>query len=216
MKKALQILAVSVVGILNAQVGIGTETPTNTLHVVRQGTQDPVRIEGLLPAENTAGTLITDPSGVVKLRNRNSISSVSINGNITYALNATYYNTNVSATPIETYDNLNEFAGNTFTAAQNGLYMASLDISIVQQSSAQTGGDGLLGYARIQKNGLDLINSTKKIAIPEATGAPALSNVEAFTLVKLNAGETLSFSSSIYGGANNAKGSYSISISRID
>lgn len=194
-------------------VGINTPSPTNFLHVKGNGTSDPLRIENLLPAQNTAGTLVADATGIVKLRNANSISSVRILGNVTLAVSGTSYATNATAVPTKEYDNLNEFSGNTFTASQTGLYMVTHLVQFTQQNS----GDGYLGYAVILKNNVVTENNASKIAITEVSGvATAESYAEATAMLKLNAGDTLTFQSKTYGAGASVPASYRISITRLD
>ncbi|MBB4805917.1 hypothetical protein HNP38_001189 [Chryseobacterium defluvii] len=201
---------------MNAQsgnVGINTSSPTNTLHVKGNGTSDPLRLESLLTAQNTAGTLVADANGVVRLRNANSISSIKASGNVTLSVSGTYYPINNTAAPTEEYDNLGEFSGNTFTASQAGLYMVTHLVQYTQQNS----GDGYLGHAVILKNGVITENNAAKIAITETSGvATAESYAEATTMIKLNAGDTLSFQARTYGAGASVNASYRISITRLD
>ncbi|WP_126651673.1 hypothetical protein [Chryseobacterium aureum] len=203
-------------GLLYAQagyIGINTTTPTNLLHVKGNGTSDPLRVENLLTAQNTAGTLVADATGVVRLRNASSISSIRITGNVTLATSGTYYATNVTSTPTKEYDNLNEFSGNTFTAAQTGLYLVTHLVQFTQQNS----GDGFLGNAVILKNNVITENNASKIAITEVSGfATSDSYAEATAVLKLNAGDTLSFQSRTYGAGASVAASYRISITRLD
>lgn len=193
-------------------VGINTTTPTNTLHIKGNGTSDPLRIENLLPAQNTAGTLVADSNGVTRLRNLNTISSVRILGNMSLAADNTLYATNVSSVPTKNFDNLTEFSGNTFTAAQSGLYLVTFTINFLQQTS----GDGYLGYAVILKNGTIIESSSAKIGLPENNGVAYYNNSQATTLIKLNASEQLSFQSKSYGANGSVSGDYTISVSRLD
>ncbi|GAA5084751.1 hypothetical protein GCM10023210_04880 [Chryseobacterium ginsengisoli] len=194
-------------------VGINTPSPTNLLHVKGNGTSDPLRVENLLTAQNTAGTLVADATGVVRLKNSNSISSVRITGNVTLAASGTYYATNASSAPTKEYDNLNEFSGNTFTAAQAGLYMVAHSVLFTQQNS----GDGYLGNAVILRNGVIIENNASKIAITEVSGAPTSDCYsEATAVIKLNAGDTLTFQSRTYGAGASVPASYRISITRLD
>ncbi|KMQ68705.1 hypothetical protein ACM39_05260 [Chryseobacterium sp. FH2] len=197
----------------SGNVGINTPTPTNTLHIKGNGTSDPLRIENLLPAQNTAGTLVADANGVTRLRNSNSISSVRATGNITLAASDIYYATNITSAPVKEYDNLSEFTGNTFTALQTGLYMVTLIVQFTQQNS----GDGFLGHAVILKNSTVTENNAAKIAITEVSGvATGNSYSEASAVFKLNAGDTVSFQTRAYGAGASTSASYKINIVRMD
>lgn len=92
MKKALLIILLLVVkqAIYSQNVGVGTVTPTHTLHVVPTGGGDPLRVEGLQLW--TAGTniLVVDPTnGIVKYMPATNvlpnIDSIVINNMVTYA-----------------------------------------------------------------------------------------------------------------------------------
>jgi len=64
------------------QVGIGTTSPTNTLHV--KAASNPLRLEGLQPLSNAGTILAVDASGVVYTTSANALVSSSgwgLNGN---------------------------------------------------------------------------------------------------------------------------------------
>ncbi|GAA5097889.1 hypothetical protein GCM10023210_33390 [Chryseobacterium ginsengisoli] len=193
-------------------VGINTPNPTNTLHIKGNGTSDPLRIENLLFAQNTAGTLVADSNGVTRLKNLNTISSVRVLGSMNLAADNTLYATNVSSTPVKNFDNLSEFSGNTFTATQAGLYLATFTIDFMQQTT----GDGYLGYAVILKNGTIIESNSAKIALPENNGVPDFYSSEATVIIKLNASEQLSFQAKSYGADASAGAQYDIHITRLD
>lgn len=193
-------------------VGINTDTPTNKLHIKGNAITDPLRVENLLPAQNTAGTLVADASGVIRLRNLNSISYVRASGNITLAATDTYYFTNATAAVSSEVDNLNEFSGNTFTVTQTGLYLVTLTVQYTQQNT----GDGYLGHSVILKNGVIVENNVAKIAITEVSGAPSVNGSEATAILKLNTADTISFQARSYGAGASTTAIYNINIVRLD
>lgn len=204
-------------------VGIGTNTPSNKLTVV--AATDPVRFTGMQPAGTTTmGTLVTDNTGVVKIRNASSISAVRVTGTMTFAANNTLYFNDVTAAPTETFDNLGEFSGHTFTPSQPGLYQVSYTINYNQRDNTNDNGEGYMGYAYIlagTPSGTPLtaptLSSTgNKITIPEASGAPSINGVSMNELVKLSAGEVIQFRATTYGSTGGATASYIINISRVD
>lgn len=193
-------------------VGINTPNPTNTLHIKGNGTGDPLRIENLLPAQNTAGTLVVDSNGVTRLRDSNTTSAARIVGNMNFAADNTYYATNVNSSPSKSFDNLTEFSGNTFTATQTGLYMVAFTVNFAQQNT----GDGYLGYAVILKNGTIIESNSSKIALPENNGAAYYNHSEATAIIKLNASDKLSFQAKSYGAASSAAADYEINVTRLN
>lgn len=78
MKSHLFILAsLCYITSFSQNVGIGTTSPTNSLHVVPSGASDPVRIEGLNSYGGERSLLIIDPSqGVVKHMHLDSLVSL--------------------------------------------------------------------------------------------------------------------------------------------
>ncbi|WP_449400832.1 hypothetical protein [Chryseobacterium wanjuense] len=197
-------------------VGIGISTATNKLHV---NATNPVRLEGLQAAAGTAGSLVVDNTGVVQLRNSSSISAVRATGNLTITVNNLATNTNASAAPTETFDNLNEFTGNTFTAAATGLYKVDFQINYPQRVATEDGGDGYLGYAYINLNASTYTTVSTKVTLPETSGAPSYNTCVNSVLVKMTAGNTLTFQAIVYGSTANTANittPYIINIVRID
>ncbi|MCS3532992.1 hypothetical protein [Chryseobacterium sp. JUb7] len=203
-----------VISIRSGNVGIGTASPSNILHV---NATNPVRLEGLQVSSGSAGTLAVNSTGVVQLRNSSSISAVRATGNITITVNNTF--TNI-ATAAETFDNLNEFAGNTFTAAATGLYKVDFQIVYPQRGNTEDGGDGYMAYARISLNGSAYGNlQSSKVPLPEVSGAPSSISVTNSALVKMNAGNTLTFDGLTFGSTPNTTNiiaPFVLSIVRID
>lgn len=203
-----------VISIRSGNVGIGTASPSNILHV---NATNPVRLEGLQVSSGSAGTLAVNSTGVVQLRNSSSISAVRATGNITITVNNTF--TNI-ATAAETFDNLNEFASNTFTAAATGLYKVDFQIVYPQRGNTEDGGDGYMAYARISLNGSAYGNlQSSKVPLPEVSGAPSSISVTNSALVKMNAGNTLTFDGLTFGSTPNTTNiiaPFVLSIVRID
>jgi len=195
-------------------VGIGTTAATNKLHI---NATNPVRLEGLQESSGTSGSLTVNSTGVVQLQNSSSISAVRATGNITITVNNTFTNTGAAT---ETFDNLNEFAGNTFTAAATGLYKVDFRINFPQRPGSEDSGDGYLGTTNVILNGTVYSSASTKITLPEISGAAATNSCTDSVLVKMNAGNTLAFQGSSYGSTVNAgnpiTASYVITITRID
>ena len=197
----------------SGNVGIGTSSPSVKLHI---NGIDPLRLEGIQPSSGSVGTLSVNSTGIVQLRNSSNISTVRAIGDVTITVNNTFVNTD-SAT--ETFDNLNEFTGNTFTAAATGLYKVDFQINYPQRASTEDGGDGYLGYTRINLNGTSYSFVSNKITLPEAGGAASFNSCTNSTLVKMVAGNTLTFQALTFGSTPNTvniTASYFINITRID
>ncbi len=179
----------------SGNVGIGTEEPANKLHVT--GT-NPLRLEGLQPASASVGTLSVNSNGVVQIQNSNSLTAVRASGNLTIA---SQNNTNINTPSVENFDNLNEFTGTTFTAAADGLYRIEFQINFPQRATNQDGGDGYLGFAHLIING-SIYNSTDtKVTIPEISGSASYNTCTNSSVVKLSAGNTVTFQSSVSGSS---------------
>ncbi|WP_293308125.1 hypothetical protein [Pedobacter sp. UBA5917] len=215
MKKLIILVVFALISnmVLAQNSGIGTTSPTNKLHV--KATSDPIRLEGLSNATSTSGTIVTDASGVLKIRNPDNISAVRITGNITLAADNTPYFNDVTEAPTETFDNLNEFSGHTFTAAQTGLYQVSFTTRYTQ-STVFYGGLVLVyagnGPTPPQYGAYDMgcINP------PRAGFNFTLVSVTKSELIKLTAGQIMLFRMSTFGAIGNTNGSYVITINRID
>jgi len=194
-------------------VGIGTSGATNKLHI---NATNPIRLEGLQASSGTSGSLTVNGTGVVQLKNSSSISAVRATGNIPITVNNTFTNT---GTATETFDNLNEFTGNTFTAAATGLYKVDFTVNYPQRASSEDTGDGYLGYAKIALNGTDYSTMNVKVVLPEASGAPSYNTCTNSSLVKMTAGNTLTFQGLTFGSTPNVTtitAPFIISIVRID
>ncbi|KMQ68706.1 hypothetical protein ACM39_05265 [Chryseobacterium sp. FH2] len=202
---------------LCAQVGVNTNQPTNMLHIRGNGGADPFRVEGLQQNQSNLETLVSTSTGVIKRQNFNTVSAIRVSGNLTMAINNIFYNTNATNTPVEEFDNLNEFNGNVFTASQAGLYWVAFTVTYPQRSSASDSGDGYLAYASITKSGSSQLYNNTKIYNPESGLSAANQYVRIKDVYKLNAGQTLSFQTLIYGSTNNLSGvTYKINIVRMD
>lgn len=202
----------------NAQnVGIGTAAPSNKLHV--SATANPLRLDGLQPSSGSSGTLAVNSTGVVQLRNSSSISAVRIVGNVTITSNNTITATNISSAPTKTFDNLNEFSGNTFTASATGLYRVIFSINFPQRFNTEDGGDGYAAITQILLNGMLYDAASIKVPLPESGGAPIRITCNNDELVKMNSGDTLSFRVQTYGSSpdiTNIIAPYIIKIVRIE
>jgi hypothetical protein len=196
------------------RVGIGTALPTNKLHV---NATDPLRLEGLQASSGSSGTLAVNSTGVVQLRNSSSISALRATGNVAITTNNTF---TTIGTPTETFDNLNEFTGTTFTAASTGLYKVDFSINYPQRANTEDSGDGYIAYATINLNGAGYSSKITKITLPETSGAPASITASNSELIKMTAGNTLTFQGLTFGSTPSAgapiTGSYIINITRID
>jgi len=213
------------IGFTGGNVGIGTTTPVNQLHVVAAtATTDPVRFAGLQPADATAiGTLVTDINGVIRVRSANTISAVRVTGNLTNIPDGNGYFDYIDGlgSPMITFDNLGEFSGHTFTAKQAGLYQATFKINYDQYPKTTTSngttitnddGDGYL--ARIIMGGLSTFG---KITLPEANHYPSSITVTNIALLQLTKGKTVTFQVYLWGATGGVHtASYVVDIVRID
>ncbi|WP_179472494.1 hypothetical protein [Chryseobacterium sp. H1D6B] len=195
-------------------VGIGISAPTNLLHV--NGT-NPLRLQGLQASSASAGTLAVNSSGVVQLLNSASISAVRATGNVTITVNNTLTN---AISTVETFDNLNEFTGNTFTASLTGMYKVDFQINYPQRATTEDSGDGYLAYSKIALNGVDYTFTSTKVPIQEISGAVSFVTCMSSALVKMNAGDVLTFQGQSYGSTPTVAvplvAPYTVSIVRID
>lgn len=194
-------------------VGIGTSSATNKLHI---NATNPVRLEGLQAASGTSGSLTVNSTGVVQLKNSASISAARGTGIVTITVNNTFVNTSVSA---KTFDNLSEMTGNTFTASSTGLYKVDFIVNYPQRGATEDGGDGYLGYAQISLNGIQQAFTNTKVTLPEASGAPSFVSCTNSTLIKMNAGQVLSFQALSFGSTPNTTNivaPFTINVVRID
>ncbi|WP_054509916.1 hypothetical protein [Chryseobacterium sp. ERMR1:04] len=204
-----------VVSIRSGNVGIGTAAPTNILHV---NATNPLRLQGLQASSGSAGTLAVNSTGVVQLRNSASISAVRATGTVNVTVNNTF--TGIT-TVAETFDNLNEFGGNTFTAAADGLYKVDFQINYPQRTTAEDGGDGYIAYARMSLGGVQYGNvQIVKVTVNETSGAPASISATYSGLVKMVTGNTLTFDGLTFGSTPTVAipivGAFTLNIVRID
>lgn len=203
---------------ISSQIGIGTTSPTNMLHVKGNGTLNPVKIEGIQSNSSNLDKIVSSSTGLIERENLNTVSAVRVSGTLNMATNNFIYGTNATSTPVKEYDNLNEFSGNIFTAAKPGLYFATFTLILPQRSTALDGGEGYLAYAYIGDSGAgggEFINT--KIYNPESSLSAADQYITAKYLVKMNTGQNLSFQTFVYGTSGNVNGvTYKINIVRMD
>ncbi|UZU00081.1 hypothetical protein ODZ84_11145 [Chryseobacterium fluminis] len=195
-------------------VGIGTSAPTNKLHV---NATDPLRLEGLQASSGTSGSLTVNSTGVVQLRNSSSISAVRAIGNVSITVNNTF---TTIGTPTETFDNLNELTVTTFTAAATGLYKVDFSIDFPQRANTEDGGDGYIADVKLNLNGTEYSRKKAKVTLPEVSGLASFITASTSELIKMAAGDTLTFQGKTFGSTPTAAapitGSYTINIVRID
>lgn len=198
---------------ITGNVGIGTSSATNKLHI---NATNPVRLEGLQGASGTVGSLSVNSTGVVQLRNSSNVSAARGTGTAIITLNNTFTN---AATSAKTFDNLNEMAGNTFTANATGLYKVDFMVNYPQRDSTEDDGDGYMGYAQISLNGIQQSFTSTKVTLPENNGAPSFDTCTNSTLVKMNAGQILSFQVLSFGStanSSNIAAPFTISVVRLE
>jgi len=198
---------------ITGNIGIGTPIPTNRLHI---NALNPLRLEGLQPSSETEGSLTVNSTGVVQLQNSSTISAARGTGVALITLNNTFTNTVPSA---KTFDNLNEMMGNTFSASSTGLYKVDFTINYPQRASSEDNGDGYLGYAQISLDGVQQSFTSTKITLPEVSGAPSFITCTNSTLIKMNAGQILSFQAFTFGStpdSMNILAPFTIHVVRID
>lgn len=197
----------------NHRVGVGTAAPTNAVHV---NATNPLRLEGLQSSSGSAGTLSVNSTGVVQLRNSSSISAVRGTGTVSITVNNNFVNATAST---KTFDNLNEMSGNTFTAASTGLYKVDFVINYPQRSASEDDGDGYLGYSQIRLNGIQQSFTNTKVTLPESSAAPSFVTCTNSVLLKMNAGQVLSFQALVFGATPNSTSilaPFTINVVRID
>ncbi|MFZ4927554.1 hypothetical protein [Chryseobacterium sp. Mn2064] len=198
---------------ITGNVGIGTSSPTNRLHV---NANNPIRLEGLQPSSGSTGTLTVNNKGIVQLQNTSSISAARGTGTAIISSNNTFTNTLVST---KNFDNLNELTGNTFIPTSTGLYKIDFTINYPQRGAIEDDGDGYLGYSQISLNGVQQSYTSAKVTLPETLGAPSFITCTNSALLKISAGEVLSFQALSFGStadSTNILAPFTISITRID
>jgi len=219
MKKMMQIVVLAFVSNMAwaQNTGIGTKSPTHKLHV--KDVSDPIRLEGLGNATSTAGTIVTDANGVLKKRNTDNISAVRVTGDLMLEDDNLYYLIDATEAAKETFDNLNEFNGSTFTASQTGLYQVSFTGRYLQTSSFYTGvvridfGDKVAPqeYGTFDMGGINPPRSSLLNKYPLS--------ITKSELVKLTAGQIIQFKMLTYGAPSSIfgiSGSYVITVNRVD
>lgn len=188
--------------------------PTNKLHI---NAINPLRLEGLQASVGTIGSLTVNSTGVVQVQNSATISAVRATGNVSITVNNTF---TTIGTPTETFDNLNELNGTTFTAAVTGLYRVDFSVNYPQRANTEDGGDGYLALVTINLNGTSYSTKMTKVALPEVSGAPSSITANYSELIKMTAGNTLTFQAASFGStpttAAPINGSYVVNIVRID
>lgn len=213
MKQLFIIMLMLSISISFAQnTGIGTITPTEKLDVAGGN----VRIRDINTTPGVAGTdktVVVDANGVLKTLAATSISAVRATGSVNHTTSGQLYDSNA---PTETFDNLGEFSGNTFTASKTGFYQVSFKTTFPQRTSATDNGDGYSGGAFIDLDGVTYSTSSTKVNIIEATSLNG--NISGFysELVKLNAGQKVSFRTYVFGTTVATSVSFIINISRVD
>nr|WP_315035145.1 hypothetical protein [uncultured Chryseobacterium sp.] len=198
---------------ITGNVGIGTSAATNKLHIIAT---NPIRLEGLQGASGTVGSLSVNSTGVVQLRNASNISAARATGTVTITLNNTFTNAAFSA---KTFDNLNEMSGNSFTANAAGLYKVDFMINYPQRDATEDDGDGYMGYAQISLNGVQQSFTSTKVSLPEKNGAPSFITCTNSTLLKMTAGQILSFQALSFGStpsSTNITAPFIISVTRLE
>ncbi|MBV8328332.1 hypothetical protein [Chryseobacterium sp.] len=198
---------------ITGNVGIGTSSATNRLHI---NATNPIRLEGLQGASGTVGSLSVNSTGVVQLRNSSNISAARGTGTVIITLNNTFTNT---ATSAKTFDNLNEMSGNTFTANATGLYKVDFMINYPQRAATEDDGDGYMGYSQISLNGIQQSFTSTKVTLPEVNGAASFVTCSNSTVLKMNAGQVLSFQALTFGSTPNSTNivaSFTINVVRLE
>ncbi|RQO42476.1 hypothetical protein DBR39_00955 [Chryseobacterium sp. KBW03] len=198
---------------ISGNIGIGTSAATNKLHI---NAINPIRLEGLQPASGTTGSLTISGTGVVQLQNSTTISAARGTGTVSITSNNTFTNTVPSA---KNFDNLSEMMGNSFIPSATGLYKVDFSINYPQRAASEDDGDGYLGYAQISLDGVQQSFTNTKVTLPEVTGAPSFVTCINSTLVKMNAGQVLSFQALSFGATpnpTNILAPFTITVVRID
>ncbi|WP_185287929.1 hypothetical protein [Chryseobacterium lactis] len=198
---------------ITGNIGIGVSSATNKLHI---NATNPLRLEGLQGASGTVGSLTVNNTGVVQLRNSSNISAARGTGIVTITLNNTFTNATLST---KTFDNLNEMTGNTFTAISTGLYKIDFMINYPQREVTEDDEDGYIGYSQISLNGVQQSFTSTKVTLPEKNGAPSFITCMNSTLLKINAGQVLSFQALSFGStpsSTNISAPFTINVVRVE
>ncbi|UHO39658.1 hypothetical protein H5J24_06160 [Chryseobacterium capnotolerans] len=198
---------------ITGNIGVGTSSATNKLHI---NATNPLRLEGLQGASSPVGSLAVNSTGVVQLRTSSNVSAARGTGTAIITLNNTFTN---AATSAKTFDNLSEMSGNTFTANATGLYKVDFMINYPQRDASEDDGDGYTGYAQISLNGIQQSFTSTKVPLPEKNGAPSFITCTNSTLLKMNAGQVLSFQALSFGStpsSTNIAAPFIINIVRLE
>lgn len=152
----------------------------------------------------------------MQLRNSSNISAARGTGIVTITLNNTFTNATLST---KTFDNLNEMTGNTFTATSTGLYKIDFMINYPQREVTEDDEDGYIGYSQISLNGVQQSFTSTKVSLPEKNGAPSFITCMNSTLLKINAGQVLSFQALSFGStpsSTNILAPFTINVVRVE
>lgn len=198
---------------ITGNIGIGTTAATNRLHI---NSNNPIRLEGLQPSSGSAGTLTVNNKGVVQLQNSSSISAARGTGSVIISANNTPADTSIST---KNFDNLSELTGNIFTPVSTGLYKIDFIINYPQRTADEDGGDGYLGYSKISLNGVQQSFTSTKVTVPEVLETASFITCTNSTVLKIGAGEVLSFQALSLGSipdSSNIVAPFTINVIRID
>ncbi|SDZ64190.1 hypothetical protein SAMN05444397_11287 [Flavobacterium aquidurense] len=119
-----------VLGGANTNVGIGTDSPTNTFHIIPATGIDPVRVEGLQTGINTDNVVVADANGVFKTVTASSlipattVSNTSDDNNLSTTVNG------VPGTAVTIINsNLTSLSGASLVTTVNGVPSTALDLT---------------------------------------------------------------------------------------
>jgi hypothetical protein len=146
---------------------------------------------------------------VATVKTRNSMSAVRVTGSVTHALNNSQTYNDATETPTTVIDNLGEFSGHTFTAAQAGLYEVSFTVKYQQINGIFFGTPGFTFSG-------GSVRAAGSIPAQVPTGNALFIDVAMHSMVKLNAGAGVTFWSGTYGAPNGIQAQYAIEVKRLD
>jgi hypothetical protein len=128
----------------NKRVGIGTAAPSNVLHVVATGTNDPIRIENLQTGALQGKEISVDNTGVLKMLPGKLIVSGAINTFTT--LGASNVEVQLPLANVLQNTTGGTLTGNVFTVPVTGVYEVDFSADILFTSDMAAGASGLVGY----------------------------------------------------------------------
>ncbi|MBF4465216.1 beta strand repeat-containing protein, partial [Flavobacterium sp. LC2016-12] len=119
-----------VLGAPNVNVGIGTDSPSNTLHVLPASGIDPLRVEGLQTGLNTDNVVVADATGVFKTVTASSLIPATTVSNTSAGNNLSTTVNGVPGTAVTIINsNLTSLTGASLVTTVNGVPSTALNLT---------------------------------------------------------------------------------------